>query len=86
MKKILVVLIAISMMVVIATAVLGVKPDDCVKIQDGTLTYPTGHYLDGEPLIVGYDIFAHWWRWGELNSRPEAVLKTLLPNIFCLNF
>jgi hypothetical protein len=29
----------------------------CVSIQEGTLVYPVGHYLEGEPYTTGYDIF-----------------------------
>lgn len=32
---------------------------NCTKIQDGVLTYSTGHYLAGEPLKVGYDIYGY---------------------------
>ena len=35
------------------------KNDNCTTIQDGILTYSTGHYLEGEPLEVGYDIFGY---------------------------
>lgn len=32
---------------------------ECVTIQDGVLTYSAGHYLEGEPLQTGYDIFGY---------------------------
>lgn len=32
---------------------------DCTKIQDGVLTYSAGHYLEGEPLQVGYDPYGY---------------------------
>ena len=32
---------------------------DCVSIQDGTLTYAAGHYLEGQPLTTGYDIYGY---------------------------
>jgi hypothetical protein len=32
---------------------------NCTRIQDGILTYSSGHYLEGEPLQVGYDIFGY---------------------------
>lgn len=35
------------------------KLNDCTTIQDGILTYSSGHYLEGEPLIVGFDIFGY---------------------------
>jgi len=35
------------------------KPDACTTIQSGDLLYAAGHYLDGEPLTTGYDIFGY---------------------------
>ena len=35
------------------------KNKDCVTIQDGTLTYSSGHYLEGQPLQVGYDPYGY---------------------------
>ena len=32
---------------------------DCTRIQEGILTYSAGHYLGGQPLQVGYDIFGY---------------------------
>jgi hypothetical protein len=32
---------------------------DCTRIQDGILTYSAGHYLEGEPLQVGYDPYGY---------------------------
>lgn len=34
------------------------KPD-CTKIQDGTLLYSAGHYLGGQPLVLGYDMYGY---------------------------
>ena len=31
----------------------------CTRIKDGVLTYSAGHYLEGEPLTIGYDIFGY---------------------------
>jgi len=31
------------------------KKDNGTTIQDGVLTYSAGHYLAGEPLMIGYD-------------------------------
>jgi hypothetical protein len=33
--------------------------NSCTTIQDGELDYSAGHYLEGEPLQVGYDIFGY---------------------------
>lgn len=32
---------------------------DCVSIQDGVLTYKTGHYLAGKPFSTGFDMFGY---------------------------
>lgn len=38
---------------------LAKKAADCVTIQDGILLYSSGHYLEGEPLTVGFDIYGY---------------------------
>ena len=48
----------IALCCVLATTV-GAKKKDCTTIQDGVLTYSAGHYLAGQPLQVGYDIFGY---------------------------
>jgi len=35
------------------------KKDGATMIQDGVLTYSVGHYLDGEPLCVGFDPYGY---------------------------
>lgn len=35
------------------------KPPACTTIQSGTLAYPAGHYLAGQPLTTGYDAFGY---------------------------
>ncbi len=35
------------------------KTDGCVSIQDGVLTYSAGHYLAGQPLVVGFDDYGY---------------------------
>jgi len=55
---------------------------DCVTIQDGILEYAAGHYLEGQPLTTGYDIFgynyqAHMFRGSYFNvyaGRPGSAL------------
>ena len=39
-------------------AVMAAK-NSCTTIQDGVLNYSVGHYLEDEPLQVGYDIFGY---------------------------
>jgi hypothetical protein len=43
----------------IAVPVMAGKFSDCTRIQDGVLTYSAGHYLAGQPLETGYDIFGY---------------------------
>lgn len=54
LTKILLLVLCCLLVVGVASAKKGQK-GACVTIQDGTLTYPTGHYLEGQPLKVGYD-------------------------------
>lgn len=35
------------------------KPDGCTTIQSGDLYYAAGHYLEGEPLTTGYDVYGY---------------------------
>jgi len=35
------------------------KKEMCTTIQDGILTYSAGHYLEGEPLVTGFDIYGY---------------------------
>jgi hypothetical protein len=73
MKKLIYLIVAISILgLIVAGCTLPVvppseqseldnkaKPLNCTTIQDGVLTYSTGHYLEGNPLIAGYDIFGY---------------------------
>jgi len=63
MKKIIIIGIVISLVAFMGFFAIGNKPavvgDSCTTIQDGILTYSTGHYLDGEPLKVGYDDYGY---------------------------
>lgn len=43
--------------ILITTA--GAKKPDCATIQDGTLTYSAGHYLEGEPIPLGFDPYGY---------------------------
>lgn len=59
MKRLVItVLIAIILVSTITMPVYAGKPD-CTRIQDGILTYSSGHYLAGEPLQVGYDPYGY---------------------------
>jgi len=63
MKKLLILAIvltvALSLVAAPAVAAKGDKNSDCTTIQDGILTYSAGHYLEGQPLQLGYDIFGY---------------------------
>jgi hypothetical protein len=57
---------AIFCILVLTLALLGAstacaaKPEkDCITIQDGVLTYSKGHYLEDQPLMVGYDCYGY---------------------------
>jgi len=57
MKKLMFVLVALALLA-IPSAVIADEPT-CTTIQDGVLTYSAGHYLEGEPLMVGYDPYGY---------------------------
>jgi hypothetical protein len=58
MKKLMFVLVALALLA-IPSAAIADGPPTCTTIQDGVLTYSTGHYLDEEPLVVGYDPYGY---------------------------
>ena len=53
MRRLLLLLVA----VMLCTAAL--RAQSCVTIQEGQLTYSSGHYLAGQPLKVGYDAYGY---------------------------
>lgn len=57
MKKLAVVLVSLVWVFALSTQIMAA--DGCTRIKDGVLTYSVGHYLDGQPLVVGYDIFGY---------------------------
>lgn len=67
MKKLLFFIVVAIAFVVSTDGVRAEKPvvppgqdkQECVSIQDGVLTYSAGHYLDEEPLVVGYDDYGY---------------------------
>ena len=63
MKKLfilaIVLTLALSLVLAPAVAAKGGKNADCITIQDGVLTYSADHYLEGEPLEVGYDDYGY---------------------------
>ncbi|MDH4366681.1 MAG: hypothetical protein OEV57_00885 [Dehalococcoidia bacterium] len=58
-RTVMISLVLVLVAALIATPVIAGKSSDCTRIQDGTLAYRVGHYLEGEPLKTGYDIFGY---------------------------
>lgn len=59
MKKFTFVLIALVLLAALPSTAAGKPAGKCTTIQDGVLTYSSGHYLEGEPLMVGYDAYGY---------------------------
>lgn len=60
MKKLAILGIMVAILVMaIAAPVMAAKPNKCTTIHDGVLEYSAGHYLAGQPLQVGYDIYGY---------------------------
>lgn len=66
LKKYLALSVAFLLVLSVGTGVASAQENNgngnsngCTTIQDGVLTYSEGHYLEGEPLEVGYDIFGY---------------------------
>jgi len=57
MKKILIIAVVVVLTLALSLSI-GAK-SDCATIQDGVLTYSAGHYLEGQPLMVGYDLYGY---------------------------
>lgn len=55
----LVVGIAVGALAFAPASASAAKPPACVAIQDGTLTYSASHYLEGQPLVPGYDAYGY---------------------------
>jgi hypothetical protein len=58
-RTVMISLMLVLVVALIAAPVMAGKPSDCTRIQDGVLTYSAGHYLAGQPLETGYDIFGY---------------------------
>ncbi len=60
MRKITIgLVIAAVILALLAVPVMAKGGDSGVTIQDGLLTYSPSHYLHGQPLKVGYDIYGY---------------------------
>lgn len=51
--------VLLALLAVPSMAAKGGKNAGCTTIPDGVLIYAAGHYLEGDPLQVGYDIFGY---------------------------
>ncbi|MCB0047668.1 MAG: hypothetical protein KDD92_19760 [Caldilineaceae bacterium] len=58
MKKALFAMLLMALLVVPSAATAAPKIT-CTVIQDGILTYSAGHYLAGEPFVMGYDAYGY---------------------------
>lgn len=58
MKKALFAMLLMALLVVPSAATAAPKTT-CTVIQDGILTYSAGHYLAGEPFVMGYDAYGY---------------------------
>ena len=61
MKKLMFVLVILTLLALPSTvgAQEACKGGPCTTIQDGVLTYSVGHYLEEEPLTVGFDAYGY---------------------------
>lgn len=58
-RTVMISLVLVLVVALIATPIMAKGGKTCTRIQDGVLTYSAGHYLEGEPLTIGYDIFGY---------------------------
>jgi hypothetical protein len=58
MKKI-VLTICCTLFILVFSNITMAGEDVCTTIQDGTITYSAGHYLEGEPLMTGFDPYGY---------------------------
>jgi hypothetical protein len=58
-RPVIILAVTAIMLSLIVVPTVSAKQDNCVYIKDGTLTYSAGHYLAGEPLVLGYDPYGY---------------------------
>ncbi len=58
-RTVMISLMLVLVVALIATPIIAKGGKTCTRIQDGILEYSDGHYLEGEPLTIGYDIFGY---------------------------
>ena len=64
----MVLILLITLVAIIASPASAGKPDGCTRIQDGVLTYSTGHYLETQPIPLGYDPFGYNYQAHQFNG------------------
>ena len=57
MKQITMILFNTLLIIVLSSS--AYAADDCTSIQDGVLTYSSGHYLEGQPIPTGFDAYGY---------------------------
>ncbi len=58
MKKLFTIGLGLILLVVVV-AVISAKNPECTTIQNSVLVYADGHYLEGQPLEPGYDVYGY---------------------------
>ena len=58
-SALLLTLVLVLALMGVGKASAGKVEKNCTTIQDGVLTYSAGHYLAGQPLVVGYDFYGY---------------------------
>ena len=58
-RTVMISLMLVLVVALIATPIMAKGGKTCTRIQDGELGYSAGHYLEGTPLTIGYDIFGY---------------------------
>jgi hypothetical protein len=58
-RTVMISVVLVLVAALIAAPIMAKGGKTCTRIQDGILEYSAGHYLEGEPLTIGYDIFGY---------------------------
>jgi hypothetical protein len=58
-RTVMIALVLVLVAALIAAPIMAKGGKTCTRIQDGILEYSSVHYLAGEPLKTGYDIFGY---------------------------
>ena len=58
-RTVMISLVVVLVAALIATPIMAKGGKTCTRIQDGILEYSAGHYLEEQPLTIGYDIFGY---------------------------